>query len=87
MKNRMREIRTSGSVRGEEGNLLPYSTPGGAGWDGTWGTWAVGISPRSSPLRPLVDSGGRGGYHFAATVHPRAKESGSGGWQELPNAE
>jgi len=26
MKNRMREIRTSGSVRGEEGNLLPYST-------------------------------------------------------------
>jgi len=22
----MREIRTSGSVRGEEGNLLPYST-------------------------------------------------------------
>ncbi len=26
MKNRMREIRTSGSVRGEEGNLLAYST-------------------------------------------------------------
>jgi hypothetical protein len=24
----MREIRTSGSVRGEEGNLLAYSTPG-----------------------------------------------------------
>ena len=33
MKNRMREIRTSGSVRGEEGNLLAYSTcpvPAGA---------------------------------------------------------
>jgi hypothetical protein len=28
MKNRMREIRTSGSVRGEEGNLLAYSTLG-----------------------------------------------------------
>jgi hypothetical protein len=26
MKNRMRDIRTSGSVRGEEGNLLAYST-------------------------------------------------------------
>ena len=31
MKNRMREIRTSGSVRGEEGNLLPYSTATGRG--------------------------------------------------------
>ena len=30
MKNRMREIRTSGSVRGEEGNLLAYSTWAGA---------------------------------------------------------
>ena len=27
----MREIRTSGSVRGEEGNLLTYSTSGGPG--------------------------------------------------------
>ena len=26
----MREIRTSGSVRGEGGNLLAYSTPGAA---------------------------------------------------------
>ena len=36
----MREIRTSGSVRGEEGNLLTYSTCGGAdvtgGGDGFW---------------------------------------------------
>ena len=27
MKNRMREIRTSGSVRGEDGNILTYSAP------------------------------------------------------------
>ena len=32
-RNRMREIRTSGSVRGEEGNLLAYSTrPHGPKW-------------------------------------------------------
>ena len=29
MRSRMREIRTSGSVRGEGGNPLAYSTPGG----------------------------------------------------------
>ena len=28
MKNRMREIRTSGSVRGEGGNILTYSATG-----------------------------------------------------------
>ena len=31
----MREIRTSGSVRGEEGNLLTYSTCEGKG-QGAW---------------------------------------------------
>jgi hypothetical protein len=28
VKNRMREIRTSGSVRGEDGNILTYSASG-----------------------------------------------------------
>jgi hypothetical protein len=42
MRSRMRETRTSGSVRGEGGNPLAYSTPGCAGRDeargrGTWG--------------------------------------------------
>ena len=58
MKNRMREIRTSGSVRGEEGNLLPYSTA--TRWDGAWGMGARGIlpsafAPGASGLpRPIV---------------------------------
>ena len=49
MKNRMREIRTSGSVRGEEGNLLPYSTFR----DARTGRGVGGASPTLQlPVRP-----------------------------------
>jgi hypothetical protein len=45
----MREIRTSGSVRGEGGNPLAYSTRGEAGWDEGPGTGDEGQLRQTKP--------------------------------------
>jgi len=51
MRSRMREIRTSGSVRGEGGNLLAYSTSAvAAGTESKHGTDS-GFRPRETRLR------------------------------------